>query len=65
MAKYKVWDNQLNCYIFNECVFNTKKEVINQLVNYHEVDCWGDLTKIRQAYWKENEFMDLVIEKVI
>lgn len=63
MTKYRVWDNQLKHYAFQETIFNNKKEAVEQLVSFFSVDC-ESLTKLRAILWKENEFADLHIEKI-
>ena len=63
MAKYKVWDSQLNRHSFGGEIFNTKKDAIDQLISFFSADCWGDLTKIRNCLWESNEFADLQIIK--
>ena len=61
--KYKIYDGQLNQYAFDEEIFPNKKEAIDQLVSFFSVDCEGDLTKIRQELWSNNEFAELNIEE--
>ena len=62
--KYKIWDSQLEKYAFEEKIFNTKKEAVEQLVSFFSVDCEGDLTSIRAELWSCGEFADLNIERV-
>ena len=64
MAKYRIWDGQLNRYAFQETIFNTKNEAINQLISFFSVDL-DELTKIRKSLWQDSEFAELYIEKVI
>lgn len=63
--KYKIFDHQLKCYAFQEHIFKNKKDAIERLINYFSIDCYGDLNKIRDGLWKENNFFDLIIEKQV
>jgi len=62
--KYRIWDNQLKHYAFQDHIFNSKLEAIDQLISYFSADCDGDLTKIRKCLWECGEFSDLAIEKM-
>ena len=61
--KCKIWDGQLNQYAFEEKIFDTKGEAIDQLISYFSVDC-DELTKIRKTLWQVNEFAEMFIEEV-
>ena len=62
---YKIWDNQLTQYSFQEHIFKNKKEAVDQLISFFSVDCGGDLTKIRGELWSGGEFAELEIQKIL
>lgn len=61
---YKIWDNQLDKYAFDETIFESFEEAVEQLISFFSVDhSEEDLKKLKLILLTGEDYADLNIEK--
>jgi len=61
--KYKIYDNQLYCFAFNNKIFDSEKEAIDYLLNYFDdgEHTQKDLLIVEKEFKINGEYADLEI----